>query len=91
MAKEINKFCPNLVMMSPPCQPFTRVGLKMDVKDPRCSSFLHFLEILPSLTSVSFILMENVMGFENSEMRKIFTGILSNIHCKLFEKFFLYY
>nr|CAG4650340.1 EOG090X0A4V [Sida crystallina] len=70
--KEVRKLKPDVIMMSPPCQPFTRVGNKLDVKDPRCSSFLHLVEILPHLESVSYILMENVVGFESSEMRKLF-------------------
>lgn len=77
-AKEINKLRPDIIMMSPPCQPFTRVGLKLDVEDSRCSSFLHLLDILPHLETVSFILMENVVGFETSEMRNAFTKALKN-------------
>ena len=75
-ADEINKLGPKIVMMSPPCQPFTRVGLKLDVNDPRCSSFLHILEILPNLNTIEFILMENVVGFEDSEMKNAFTETL---------------
>ncbi|KAL1453408.1 hypothetical protein WDU94_007548 [Cyamophila willieti] len=26
---------PDIILMSPPCQPFTRTGLKKDVHDPR--------------------------------------------------------
>nr|SVE75271.1 EOG090X0A4V [Daphnia dolichocephala] len=75
-AKEINKLKPDVIMMSPPCQPFTRVGLKLDLKDARCSSFLHLLDVLPQLETVSFVLMENVVGFETSEMRNAFTKAL---------------
>ena len=77
-AKEINKLQPDIIMMSPPCQPFTRVGLKLDVEDSRCSSFLHLLDILPHLETVSFILMENVVGFETSEMRNAFIKTLKS-------------
>nr|SVE75902.1 EOG090X0A4V [Daphnia hispanica] len=77
-AKEINKLKPDVIMMSPPCQPFTRVGLKLDVEDPRCSSFLHLLDVLPHLEEVSYILMENVVGFETSEMRNAFTKALKS-------------
>ena len=77
-AKEINKLKPDIIMMSPPCQPFTRVGLKLDVEDPRCSSFLHLLNVLPDLETVSLVLMENVVGFETSEMRNAFTKTLKN-------------
>jgi tRNA (cytosine38-C5)-methyltransferase len=86
-AEEINKIGPKIVMMSPPCQPFTRVGLKMDVKDPRCSSFLHFLKILPNFKTIEFILMENVVGFENSEMKNAFTETLDR--CQFYYREFI--
>jgi tRNA (cytosine38-C5)-methyltransferase len=86
-AKEINKLKPDIIMMSPPCQPFTRVGLKLDVEDSRCSSFLHLLDIFPHLETVSFILMENVVGFETSEMRNAFTKTLKN--CDFFFREFI--
>lgn len=54
--------------MSPPCQPFTRNGLKGDEDDPRTCSFSHILQILPEL-NVKHILIENVKGFETSVMR----------------------
>lgn len=78
-AEEINKLRPDLVMMSPPCQPFTRTGLKLDVEDPRCSSFLHLLEIFPLLDSIKYVLMENVVGFETSAMRNAFVETLAKI------------
>nr|CAG4646439.1 EOG090X0A4V [Macrothrix elegans] len=77
-AKEINKLKPNVIMMSPPCQPFTRVGLKQDVKDPRCSSFLHLLEVIPQFETVTHILVENVVGFETSAMRQAFVDTLKS-------------
>ena len=77
-AKEINKLKPDIIMMSPPCQPFTRTGLKLDVEDPRCASFLHLLDIIPHLISVEYVLMENVVGFETSAMREAFIEVLQN-------------
>ena len=42
------KFQAELVMMSPPCQPFTRNGLKLDDQDARTASFFHLLnEVSP--------------------------------------------
>nr|CAG4634943.1 EOG090X0A4V [Alona affinis] len=75
-AKEINKLKPDIIMMSPPCQPFTRTGLKLDVEDPRCASFLHLLNIFPLLDTVQYVLMENVVGFETSAMRNAFVETL---------------
>lgn len=62
--------------MSPPCQPFTRNGLQKDVQDPRTVSFLHILELLPHL-DVDNILLENVKGFETSQMRDILVKALT--------------
>jgi len=75
-SKELNALKPDVLMMSPPCQPFTRVGLKLDVNDPRCSSFLHLVDIISQLATINHILMENVVGFETSEMRDIFIKAL---------------
>lgn len=86
-AKEINHLQPDVIMMSPPCQPFTRTGLKMDVNDPRCSSFLHLLDVIPNLNSVQYILMENVVGFETSAMRNAFVEVLKT--CKFFFREFI--
>lgn len=66
--KEINNLNVNAILMSPPCQPFTRNGLQGDILDNRSSSLLHLLDILPEL-NVKYILLENVKGFEKSVMR----------------------
>ncbi|XP_062425048.1 tRNA (cytosine(38)-C(5))-methyltransferase isoform X4 [Rhea pennata] len=59
-----------MVLMSPPCQPFTRIGLQGDVSDPRTKSFLYILDILPRLQKLpKYILLENVKGFESSSAR----------------------
>nr|CAG4643377.1 EOG090X0A4V [Ilyocryptus agilis] len=75
-AEELNKLKPEVLMMSPPCQPFTRVGLKLDTEDPRCSSFLHLLNVIPHVASLEYLLMENVVGFETSAMREAFVETL---------------
>lgn len=59
----------NMILMSPPCQPFTRVGLQKDKLDNRSCSLFHLLEIIPQISSLEYILLENVKGFENSETR----------------------
>lgn len=73
-AEFVNRLKVDTVLMSPPCQPFTRNGLKKDASDPRTSSFIHILDILPKITADS-ILIENVKGFE-----------LSEIHSRLVDK-----
>ncbi|XP_071804842.1 tRNA (cytosine(38)-C(5))-methyltransferase-like [Asterias amurensis] len=60
----------DMFLMSPPCQPFTRVGLKGDSDDPRTQSFIQLLDLLPKLSKLpSYILVENVKGFETSNTR----------------------
>lgn len=56
-----------MILMSPPCQPFTRLGLKRDIVDQRTKSFLYVLDLLPRLSRLPrYILLENVKGFEES-------------------------
>ncbi|XP_076045302.1 tRNA (cytosine(38)-C(5))-methyltransferase isoform X2 [Oratosquilla oratoria] len=73
------KLRPDLIMMSPPCQPFTRQGLKQDVNDTRTSSFLHVLELLKeSPVLPHMILLENVAGFEVSQARGQLVEVLKD-------------
>uniref|UniRef100_A0A673AN53 tRNA aspartic acid methyltransferase 1 n=1 Tax=Sphaeramia orbicularis TaxID=375764 RepID=A0A673AN53_9TELE len=44
---DFNKLSFDMILMSPPCQPFTRIGLKGDVVDLRTKSFLYILDLLP--------------------------------------------
>lgn len=54
-------------LLSPPCQPYTRQGLKKDAADGRALSFLDILTKLPMMARPpSYIAVENVVGFENS-------------------------
>ena len=74
--EEVNQLGIDVIMMSPPCQPFTRVGLKLDTKDERCRSFLRLVDISRGFSTVRYVLMENVVGFETSEMRRLFVESL---------------
>ncbi|XP_052801205.1 tRNA (cytosine(38)-C(5))-methyltransferase-like isoform X2 [Mya arenaria] len=61
----------DMVLMSPPCQPFTRVGKQQDVNDVRTRSFLHILHLIEKIEDKpSYILVENVKGFDASESRQ---------------------
>ncbi|XP_014012889.1 tRNA (cytosine(38)-C(5))-methyltransferase [Salmo salar] len=67
---DFNKLSFDMILMSPPCQPFTRIGLQGDISDPRTKSFLYILDLLPRLIKLPrFILLENVKGFETSSAR----------------------
>ncbi|XP_032664820.1 tRNA (cytosine(38)-C(5))-methyltransferase [Odontomachus brunneus] len=68
-AQELNKLNVETILMSPPCQPFTRLGLKKDALDNRACSLLHVLSLISELKSLRYILLENVKGFEVSQMR----------------------
>ncbi|KAL8165119.1 UNVERIFIED_CONTAM: hypothetical protein K2H54_029668 [Gekko kuhli] len=68
--KEFDRLSFDMILMSPPCQPFTRIGRQGDTSDPRTRSFLYILDILPRLTRrPKYILLENVKGFETSMAR----------------------
>ncbi|XP_058810072.1 tRNA (cytosine(38)-C(5))-methyltransferase [Phymastichus coffea] len=67
--EEIEKLNINCILMSPPCQPFTRVGLRKDSCDKRCLALLHILKLIPEIQNLQYILLENVKGFEKSRAR----------------------
>ncbi|KAJ8276924.1 hypothetical protein GJAV_G00069420 [Gymnothorax javanicus] len=74
---DFNKLDFDMILMSPPCQPFTRIGLQGDVSDPRTKSFLHILHVLPRLAKrPRFLLLENVKGFETSSARDALVKVL---------------
>lgn len=79
-AKAINKMNVNCILMSPPCQPFTRVGNKKDIDDARTNALLHICRILDQLVSIEYILMENVKGFETSQARNLYVETLEAMH-----------
>ena len=57
---------------SPPCQPYTRKGNEKHGLDPRSLSFLRLLDIFPTVKEQckpKRVLVENVVGFENSATR----------------------
>ncbi|CAI5498325.1 unnamed protein product [Closterium sp. Naga37s-1] len=65
-------------LMSPPCQPYTRQGLKRDCEDGRATSFLAMLQRLPAMHHPPlFILVENVVGFESSRTRHELVRVLA--------------
>ncbi|NXC92758.1 TRDMT methyltransferase, partial [Certhia familiaris] len=76
--KEFDRLSFDMILMSPPCQPFTRIGLQGDVSDPRTKSFLYILDILPRLQKLpKYLLLENVKGFESSSARNELLQTLS--------------
>lgn len=53
-------------MMSPPCQPFCRMGHQKGLEDPRSRAFLNLLGIL-EMCPPRRLVLENVVGFLGSE------------------------
>jgi tRNA (cytosine38-C5)-methyltransferase len=69
---ELDQHNARMWLLSPPCQPYTRIGKQRDTEDQRAQSFLHLIKILPKLQKPPmYILIENVKGFEISETRRL--------------------
>lgn len=86
---ELEAFGADMWVMSPPCQPFTRLGKRKDVDDHRTDSCLSLLAKIPVMAHPPrHLLLENVQGFECSETRRRLTGILASCDYKL-EEFLL--
>ena len=76
---ELEAFGADMWVMSPPCQPFTRLGKRKDVDDHRTDSCLSLLAKIPMMMHPPrHLLLENVQGFECSETRRRLTGILAS-------------
>ena len=68
---------------SPPCQPYTRRGNEKHGDDPRARSFLHILEMFPTIRDdrkPKRVLVENVVGFETSETRDALVDALGDAY-----------
>jgi len=66
----LEKYDADAWVMSPPCQPFTRQGLKLDVDDGRAESFMRLVDCMGDMKArPKYIFVENVVGFETSRMR----------------------
>nr|XP_056713430.1 tRNA (cytosine(38)-C(5))-methyltransferase isoform X2 [Euleptes europaea] len=77
---EFDRLSCDMILMSPPCQPFTRIGRQGDTSDPRTRSFLYILDILPrdeliqtlgkcGFTYQEFLLSPTCLGIPNSRLR----------------------
>uniref|UniRef100_A0A182JSI0 tRNA (cytosine(38)-C(5))-methyltransferase n=1 Tax=Anopheles christyi TaxID=43041 RepID=A0A182JSI0_9DIPT len=75
-AEKITKLNVDTILMSPPCQPFTRNGKFNDINDRRTDPFRHICELLDKIPLVQFILMENVKGFEKSQACEMYNARL---------------
>lgn len=64
--------------LSPPCQPFTKRGKGRDVEDPRCKSLLHLIDLLPQCCP-AYLMLENVLGFEDSRAHQLLVQQLEQL------------
>lgn len=70
----------NCWLMSPPCQPYTAGGNRLDAMDMRASALLNLIALLPQLASLPhFIFVENVPNFELSESRRLLVTQLNQL------------
>lgn len=74
--KFIDRLKVNTILMSPPCQPFTRNGKFLDIDDSRTDPFALICNLIPKLATLEYILMENVLGFEKSKARDMYVEVL---------------
>ncbi|GAB0094030.1 tRNA (cytosine(38)-C(5))-methyltransferase [Sergentomyia squamirostris] len=77
--KDLQTLGVNTILMSPPCQPFTRVGKKQDLDDRRTDGFIAVCANLLRLPAIQRVLMENVKGFETSQAREMFVDRLKQL------------
>eukprot|EP00842_Homolaphlyctis_polyrhiza_P003249 jgi/Hompol1/3925/HPOL_000722-RA len=76
--QDIERLKANCWLLSPPCQPFTQGGNKLDHEDSRSLPLLHLIEILSKTTTPPrFLFLENVPGFDTSECRRRLIDVLA--------------
>ncbi|KAI9495155.1 cytosine(38)-C(5)-methyltransferase-like protein [Zychaea mexicana] len=84
-----DKVAADIWTMSPPCQPYSRLGLQKGSQDARSRSFLHLLQVLEGMKNrPKYILVENVKGFEESDSRDLLVDSLNRCNYT-FQEFLL--
>ncbi|NTV76273.1 MAG: DNA cytosine methyltransferase, partial [Holophaga sp.] len=74
-ASEILRHGADTWAMSPPCQPFCRMGNRQDLEDPRSRAFLRLMELLAAHPPEHLVL-ESVEGFLGSGAHAVLTDRL---------------
>ena len=75
---EIRALAANAWLMSPPCQPFCRMGKSLGLNDARAAAFIHLMGLLIEARPQRFVL-ENVEGFLESEGFELLAQRLNDI------------
>lgn len=80
-AEELAGFGADLWWLSPPCQPFTRRGLRRDDEDPRSRSLLALVDRIDALAgggrAPDHLALENVPGFQGSRTHARLVEVLA--------------
>lgn len=66
-AARLRRWDADLWWLSPPCQPFTRRGLRRDDDDPRAATFLAVIDRVAEVRP-RYLALENVPGFRGSRV-----------------------
>ncbi|TMS37772.1 hypothetical protein L596_004636 [Steinernema carpocapsae] len=75
--KFVDKQMADIWTLSPPCQPFVKKGLQLDLKDARCDALKQICDRIREVQHPPrFIMVENVVGFEDSAAEEMFLGAL---------------
>eukprot|EP01102_Stenamoeba_stenopodia_P008371 TRINITY_DN2405_c0_g1_i3.p1 TRINITY_DN2405_c0_g1~~TRINITY_DN2405_c0_g1_i3.p1 ORF type:complete len:451 (+),score=81.63 TRINITY_DN2405_c0_g1_i3:446-1798(+) len=79
--EDLDRHQADLWLMSPPCQPYTSLGLQKGSEDMRANSFLHLMSsVLPHMRhKPSYLIVENVPGFEVSDTHSRLISILCQL------------
>ncbi|KAJ3072308.1 tRNA (cytosine-5-)-methyltransferase, partial [Quaeritorhiza haematococci] len=66
----LDSFNANCWTMSPPCQPYTQGGKRLDDCDPRTKALFHLMDLVGRVkVKPDYIFLENVPNFEKSNSR----------------------
>ncbi|KAJ2823781.1 hypothetical protein GGI24_003593 [Coemansia furcata] len=84
--RDIDRHKADCWLLSPPCQPYTRGGKYLDDQDDRARGLIHLLQLLPQVEHTpDYLLLENVMNFENSRSRTLLVTTLGHLGFKIDE------
>jgi tRNA (cytosine38-C5)-methyltransferase len=76
----LSKFKANFWLLSPPCQPYTQGGKRLDHEDKRATGLLNIINVLPTMSPLpKYIFLENVPNFELSESRNTMVETLQGL------------
>ena len=85
-AELVDKFNANCWLLSPPCQPFTKGGKRLDEQDNRSEPLLNLIQILKDVRiKPEYLFLENVPNFETSVCRDKLLKVLQEFNYQIDE------